>query len=263
MEPLRSAANPRVRRLKALLAEAKERRREGRWVAEGLRLAEEAAGSGLALEAAFVTEEFRGEREDALLERLRGRGVEFVPLARGVLREISDTQAPQGIALVLEAPRWDWEDLAGPGPILILDRLQDPGNVGALARSLAAAGGAGLVLCPETADPGNPKALRASAGALFRLPFVRAGEPAETARRLGRPLYVTSGAGGSLPEALPLHEPFALVLGQEGGGVADPWRALAAAGVTIPMEAAVESLNVAAAGAVLVFEAARRRRSLN
>jgi TrmH family RNA methyltransferase len=262
VEPIRSADNPKIKELRALLQDAGARRTSGLWVAEGVRLAEEAASSGLEIVRVFVSDDWEGERKEALLARLSSCDAEIVWVKRGILREISDTRQPQGIAVVLRAPMWNWAELSSrSGPVLVLDRLQDPGNVGTLARSLAAAGGAGLVLAPETADPGNPKALRASAGALFRLPVVRSESLAEARKTLACSFYTTAGRGGRAPEDLPLDEKFALVLGQEGLGVGRGWSEGVDGIVTIPMETGVESLNVATAGGVILFEAARQRRA--
>jgi TrmH family RNA methyltransferase len=141
-----------------------------------------------------------------------------------------------------------------------LDRLQDPGNLGTIARVAEGAGAAGLALAPGTADPGNPKALRASAGALLRLPAVRVEDAGEFLNAAGLPVLTTDGSGGSCYDSADLRQPFVLVLGQEGAGVSAELADRADRRITIPMAGGLESLNVASACAVVLFEAARQRR---
>lgn len=262
MTAIRSAANPAIKHLKKLLEDPRARKAEGHWVAEGVRGVEEALASGLKPTRAFLEEGREGERLEALGVTLAARGVETFLVGRGLLRETLDTQAPQGVALILSAPSHTLEEtLAGKGPVLVLDNLREPGNLGTLLRTAAAFGCRGALLTEGTVDPGNPKALRASAGAALNLPFTFLKDPQAVREALKMNLYATSGSGGKTPEALNLSEPFALVLGQEAAGLGDRWEALVDGLVTLPMERGVESLNVAAAGAAILAEAARQRRS--
>ncbi|GAB4277656.1 MAG: RNA methyltransferase [Deferrisomatales bacterium] len=258
-----SSGNERLRWVRRLAESRKARRREGLWVAEGVRLAEELVARGLPVRLWLVEEGWgrEGGRAGTLRSRVEQGGAPLLEVRRGLLCQIADTQHPQGILAVFEAPRWREGDvLGGSGPVVILDRLQDPGNLGTIARTAEAAGAAGLLLLPGTADPGNPKALRASAGSLLRLPVARAGESGEPWRRGGRRVLAAAGRGGIPYDRLDLAEPFALVLGQEGSGVSPALLARADQLVTVPMEGAVESLNVAATAAAILFEAARQRR---
>jgi TrmH family RNA methyltransferase len=163
--------------------------------------------------------------------------------------------------VVFEAPERDGKGvLAGEGPAVVLDRIQDPGNLGTIARTAEGAGACGLFLAPGCADPGSPKALRASAGALLRLPSVRVPDPLALLRQAGRPLFATAGQGGIAYDRAPLAGAFALLLGQEGGGLDPRWRDEADLLLTVPMAGRLESLNVAATAAAILFEAARQRR---
>ena len=136
MADITSAANARIKWVKKLLSDPKARRDEGLWVAEGLRLAEEVVGAGCRVEMALVSEEWSGERQEALVAALDASGAQRLTVAKGVMRELSDTQTPQGVALVFDRPDWTLDDVAtGSGPVLILDRLRDPGNLGTLART--------------------------------------------------------------------------------------------------------------------------------
>ncbi len=257
-----SARNDRLRRVRRLAESRKARREAGLWVVEGVRLAEEvAAGDRPArlwvVETGAVG---RDERLAAVVDRLRARGDDVLWVGRGLLREVADTRSPQGIVGVVDAPAWTPADaVAGPGPVVILDRVQDPGNLGTIARTAEAAGAAGLLLAPGSVDPGNPKAVRASAGSLLRLPATTSADPVAAVRRSGRRVWATAGRGGTSCFAADLAAPFGLVLGQEGQGVGPALAARADGRLTVPMAGPVESLNVAATAAVILFEAARQR----
>jgi len=260
-----SLANERVRWVRKLSGDRKARRREGVWIAEGLRLAEEVLRSPVAVRL-WVVEEGLVEaspRAASVCDAIERRGHDILAVKRGLLCEIADTQHPQGVLAVLDAPRWEpGQAVAGPGPVVILDRLQDPGNLGTIARTAEAAGASGLLLTPGATDPGNPKALRASAGSLLRLPVADAKDPIAIVRAAGLQILAAVRSGGLPYDRANLTGRFALLLGQEGAGVAPGLARESSGAITIPMEGAVESLNVAAAAAVVLFEAARQRRGL-
>jgi TrmH family RNA methyltransferase len=212
-----------------------------------------------------VLEEGWGAGDDpraaAVREGIRRRGDAVLEVGRSLMRKLSDTETPQGVLCVVEAPRWTAEEvLRGPGPTVVLDRLQDPGNLGTIVRSAEAAGASGVLLTPGCVDPGNPKALRASAGSLLRLPTAAASDVVSAIRGSGRSLIATTGRGGKPYDAVDLVSPLALIIGQEGSGVSDALSAAADLRVTIPLGGRVESLNAAAAATVILFEAARQRR---
>lgn len=262
MTALTSRHNPRVRWLRSLVGDARERRREGLWVVEGVRMAEEVLRRGARVRLWVLVEGWgaRGGREGEAREAVERAGGETIEVGGGLLRELSGTEAPQGLLAVIEAPRWEPERvLEGSGPTVVLDRLQDPGNLGTIARAAEAAGASGLLLTPGCVDPGNPKALRASAGSLLRLPTAVAPDPLGAVRRAGRLLATTAGRGGVVYTQADLARPFALLIGQEGSGVAPELAGRADLALTVPMAGAVESLNAAAAAAVILFEAARQR----
>lgn len=238
------------------------RREQGFWIAEGVRLAEEVLRQGKGARLWVLAEGWgaRDARAAAVCEAISRRGDEVVEVGAGLVRELSDTQTPQGILCAVEAPRWRAEDVfEGSGPVVLLDRIQDPGNLGTIVRSAEAAGAAGVLLTPGCVDPGNPKALRASAGSLLRLPVATVADPAASIREAGRLLAATSGRGGVPYHRADLTRPLALLIGQEGAGVAASLGGAADLTLTVPMAAGVESLNAAAAAAVILFEAARQR----
>jgi TrmH family RNA methyltransferase len=182
----------------------------------------------------------------------------------GVLERVLDTVSPQPIAALAPLPTYSFDHLIHrPGLMLVGDRIGDPGNVGTIARSLEAFGGAGLVLTSESADPFQPKVVRASAGAVLRLPIVDAVSPAEVAaqcRQADRRLLVTTMSGGVSIDEADLSGPVAIVVGSEAHGVSDTLVAAADQLITIDMAGPTESLNVAMAASILVYEAARVRR---
>jgi len=207
----------------------------------------EASAAGLELELLAL-------REDVSFEV---PALRTVVLSERVFKTVSDTVTPQGViaigrrepatfAAALAAAR------AAGWPLLVLDGVQDPGNVGAIARTAAAAGAPALAVLESSADPYGSKAVRASAGNVFRLLVARA-TPADLE---GLELWGADSEGGESLAASPLERADALLLGGEARGL----RAQVAHRVTIPIEAGVESLNVAAAAAVLLFELRSRRR---
>lgn len=259
-----SRRNPHARWVRTLQTEPKTRREEGLWVVEGPRLVREALGARLTVRLWVFAEGRLGSRPDirALWEAAASSGQECVVVSDDAFRGLADTREPQGVLCVVEMPRWAPADFEGvPGPVVVLDGLQDPGNLGTLARSAEAAGAAALVLGRETADPGNPKALRASSGSLFRLPFLAVDDVQGVLEGSGRNVYGTTGRGGVPYDQVDLSRPFFLLVGQEGRGLSPELVSRCSRLVTIPMGGGVESLNAATAAAVLLFEAGRQRRA--
>jgi TrmH family RNA methyltransferase len=258
-----SARNQRVRWFRRLAADPRARRAEGLWVAEGVRLAEEVLGSGSPVRLWVFEEGWdrRSARNEVLRRAAESRGDEIVDVRPDVLRSLADTRAPQGVLCAFQAPSWAPDQLLQSSrPVLILDGLQDPGNVGTLARAAEAAGAGGLLLLPGCADPGTPKALRASAGSLLRVRHAALEDPLPLLGRFGLPLATTALRGGTAYSEADLSRPFALLIGREGSGVSRELASAAELVLTIPMQGRVESLNAATAAAVILFEAARQRR---
>ena len=210
---------------------------------EGPRVIRQAAAAGVRLELLAVRQDDEFEIE---AERR-------VTLSRGLFRDLSQTIAPQGVLAIGHARLAGFTAAlaaarAAGWPLLVLDRVQDPGNVGAIARTAAAAGAPALVVLPGTADPFGAKAIRASAGHVFNLRLAEAGwADLEGLRCLG------ASAAGTPLQATDLGSVEALVLGSEAHGLSRPLPAVA-----LPMAAGVDSLNVAAAAAILLYELRRR-----
>lgn len=262
-ETVTSAHNPLVK-LAASLRQKKHRDESGLFAVEGVRLAEELAAAGWPLQVCIHTAEAAASPRAAKLMAALGCRVVAVPEA--VYAKITDTQEPQGLMLIAaKRPATLAAALAGPGPALIavLDGVQDPGNAGTVIRAADAAGCTGAVLLEGCADPFAGKTVRATMGSLFHLP-VAAGvgrdELAGALAAAGIPL-VAASLDGTPCFAADLGGPAAIVFGAEGQGVSPALLARAASRVTIPIWGRAESLNVAAAAAVILYEAARQRRA--
>ncbi|MBR6704412.1 MAG: RNA methyltransferase [Lachnospiraceae bacterium] len=248
-------SNPKVKDVAALEKKAALRKEKGLFVAEGRRFAAEIPPERVV--TAYATPDFAESPEGReLCLRLKPELV-----SPGVMEKMSDTKTPQGIlALVRMAPS-SLSDF-GPGPVLILEDLQDPGNIGTLFRTAEAAGAGGIILSEGCADPYSPKVLRATMGAVFRMPFVISGDLKETARQLkadGFAVYAAHLKGEDLYAEAAFPEKCAFLLGNEGNGLSDEVSALADRLIRIPMEGRTESLNVAVAGALLLYEARRQK----
>ncbi len=244
------------------LGRRRGRERRGLALAEGVRLVEEALAAGVAIRGAAVSPALEGTtRGTALKAALAARRIPLEELSLAELDELADTEHPQGIVAVIEPRRWTLDELpAGPGVMLVLDAVQDPGNVGTILRTAHALGAAGVVALKGTADLVNPKVLRGSMGAAFRFPVVAATEEAmlEWAAARGTALWVTAADGEALHRAdVRAVGAVAMVVGNEGAGVSPSLAARAARRVSIPIRIGAESLNVAVASGILLYEALR------
>lgn len=245
------------------LQRRKAREKRGLVVAEGIRLVEEGIAAGVAFTGAVVGPALEGtERGRALKAALAGRGVVLETVDERTFDELADTERPQGILAVVEPRSWSLDDLTkheARSTVLILDGVQDPGNVGTILRSALALGSAGVIALPGTADLHNPKVLRSSMGACFTLPNLLASD-AEFGEWLATSkvtLWSTETGGTDIRAARRPAGPLALLLGNEGAGVRPDGAARASARVAIPIAPGAESLNVAAAAAILLWECTR------
>ena len=260
MDLITSLANPKVRWARSLL-QGRSRRREGHFLIEGVRLVEEALRVGsiptLAFFSPSLEETPRGQALLQALQALPEARERVFPASEAVLQSLSDTVTPQGIVAAVPFPQ---PPPGPPGPLLILDQLRDPGNLGTILRTALAAGVEEVWLPPGTVDPYNPKAVRAAMGAHFRLPLrLRARWDEVKARASGRPIWLATAQGGTPYDRVDWRTPSVLIVGGEAEGASPEAEALATGQVHIPMEHGVESLNAAIAAAVILFEARRQR----
>jgi RNA methyltransferase, TrmH family len=253
-----SAHNAKIKWVRALQSSSRERQEAGVFVVEGVRLAEEALASGWPAQLALYTEDL-GPRGMEVLERLSAAGAVLEPVSEAVMRAASDTQTPQGILAVLAFRQLALPDHADFS--FIPDEVRDPGNLGSMLRTAAAAGVQAVFLPPGTADPFSPKVLRAGIGAQFRLPALALTWEELAARLKDWPIYLAAAGAGAPYFEVGFHSPMALIVGGEAEGAGAEARRLATHCVHIPMPGGGESLNAAAAAAILLFEVARQRAS--
>jgi TrmH family RNA methyltransferase len=241
------------------------RERRSLAVAEGIRLVEEALATGIEIRGAAVS--------PALEATIRGKSLKAALLERGVrveevsdteLDALTDTEHPQGITAVVAPKGWNLEDIRlAPGlTALVLDAVQDPGNVGTMLRTALGLGAAGVIALKGTADLTNPKVIRGGMGATFRLPSVSAAPEEMVAwSRLQRAEIWVAAAGGEplagVPRRSGTRPPVLLVVGNEGAGVGTTLDAAAHRRIGIELAPGVESLNVAVAAGILLHEVTR------
>lgn len=231
---------------------------------EGPKLVAEAIASGIRLDTVLVTPQLAARADmQRMLERAACPVEEIEP---SLLASMMDADTPQGALAVAHLPRRGAEALPHrhDGIYLYLDGVQDPGNLGAIARAAEAAGAAGIACGPGTAHPNHPRALRGSAGSLLRLPVAVAVSADAVHERLApvqpRWAALVAHGGEDLYDQL-LAGTLVLALGAEGGGLSPATQRLADLELRIPLAPAVESLNVATAAAVVLFELRRRARA--
>ena len=255
MTVITSSQNPKIKLVRALLGRAKERREAGAFVVEGVRLVEEAERGGWEFRFALYDESLN-DRGKLIIEGLTVRSIEVDEVSQSVMKSLSETETPQGILAVLELNQLPITN--SPDFLLIPDQVRDPGNLGTLLRTGAAAGVQAVLLPPETTDAFAPKVVRSGMGAHFRLPIHSM--TWEEIRRKTRDLqvYLADMDGKSYWET-DLRQPLALIIGGEAEGASEAARNLATQRVSIPMAGHVESLNASVAGSVLMFEVLRQR----
>jgi TrmH family RNA methyltransferase len=257
-----SRQNARVKDLRRAFAEAAPNQ-QGEVAIEGMHLIEEAIRSGLRLTTVFFSESAH-ERIHKLLPQLSSH-TEALLLPDSAFASAVPTETPRGIAALVRVESNSMEKIleAKPALLMITANLQDPGNLGTIARSSEAFGVTGLLLGERTVSPWNWKALRASAGSLFRLPTAKvelASALPEIRARGVRVLASSSHKGRPISE-IDLRQPVAFIIGNEGAGVPKDVLAKANATVVIPQSQSVESLNAGIAASILLYEAARQRNS--
>jgi TrmH family RNA methyltransferase len=258
--------NPLVKELRQAFAHG-ERTGEGDCAVEGLRIIEEAIRSGLRFRAVFFRESSRDFAE-RLLPQI-GAQVDTLLLPDKLFDSVVPTETPQGVAAFVRCKDFSVENVLERlqvGPLIALIGLQDPGNLGTILRSAEAFGSAGVVLGEGTVSPFNAKAVRASAGSIFRLPLVHGKASREKTdslvtrlREQGVRLVATSSHKGTRLDQAKLQGPLAIFIGNEGSGLPRDLMAKLDEVVAIPHAPQVESLNAGVAASVVLYEAARQR----
>lgn len=254
-----STSNNRVKKLVALCQKAKQRREEDVFIVEGPKMFLEAPRTWI--KEVYVSESFL--KKCTFREDLEEIGYEIV--ADDVFLKISDTKTPQGILSVLKQPHYELEDLLKKeNPLLvILEDIQDPGNLGTIFRSGEGAGIDGVIMTRETADIFNPKVIRSTMGSIYRVPYFYTNELQEVMALLKKKNIATYAA--HLQDSVCYDEPdytkgTAFLIGNEGNGLKRETADAATQYIKIPMAGQVESLNAAIATSILMYEAAKQKR---
>ena len=260
-----STTNKQVKYVSSLIKKPKARREEDLFVAEGLRICQEIPEERI--HTLYVSESFLKQKEGRILSE-RVRRVEVV--ADEVFKALSDTQTPQGVLALVRQYHYTLEQAAGtkdgkPALLMILEHLQDPGNLGTIIRAGEGAGITGVVMSSDTADIYNPKVIRSTMGSVLRVPFVYAPdlkEACEQMKKAGIRLYAAHLKGMHNYDQEDYTKATGFLIGNEAKGLTDEMAAIADTYIKIPMAGQVESLNAAVASSVLMFEAARQRRNV-
>lgn len=256
-----STQNNKVRQVRALMGKRKERDQAEAFVVEGVRLMEEALSTGWRPQLVLYSDQL-SERGRQVVEEFRAQGVDVEEVAPHLMENMAGTRTPQGILAVL--PRQSVPLESRLNFVLIADQVRDPGNLGTILRTAAAAGVQAVFLTPGTTEAFAPKVVRSGMGAHFRLPVLEMTWPEiHAAHRDGIlrniAFYLADAAGEKECWRLDWRKPVGLIVGGEAAGAGSEARQLAAGLVRIPMPGKMESLNAAVAASVLLFEVVRQR----
>lgn len=254
-----SSSNQQMKNITALIKKAKERRAQGLFVVEGKKMFTEIPSGWL--QSVYVSESFLAEPEAKRL--LSGTSYEVVSDA--VFKNISDTQTPQGILSLVRMPQYELSSLiqGERTHLLIVESVQDPGNLGTMVRTGEGAGITGIILNKTTVDLFHPKTIRSTMGSIYRVPYYITDDLARTIQELKRQqirVYAAHLRGTMQYDGPSYVGGSAFLIGNEGNGLTDEIADLADACIRIPMEGEVESLNAAVSAALLMYEANRQRR---
>ena len=252
--------NAKVRKVLQLQKKSKLRKEERLFIVEGPKMYEELPVERI--ESVFVSESFYHAPENKALLRK----YEYEVVKDAVFADMSDTKTPQGILAVAAQYRYELADLLPkkrPPFLLVLEQIQDPGNLGTMIRTGEAAGITGVIMSQDTVDIYNPKVIRSTMGSLYRVPFFVADDLSAVLTRLkgeGIAFYAAHLKGIQHYDACDYRTACGFLIGNESNGLSDQVAELADCKIRIPMTGKVESLNAAAAATILMFEGARQRR---
>lgn len=261
-----SNSNPKVKKLLTWQKKRKVREEDGIYIVEGLRMFVEAPRDKV--REVYVSESFYKKKREELCLDAWGKKLEI--LSDSVYGHVSDTKTPQGVLVVMEQMKYSLEEvIAGKegraSLLMVLDNLQDPGNLGTILRAGEAAGVTGVVMSSDCVDIYNPKVIRSTMGSIYRMPFIYVEDLPTVVKMLGEKEIHTYAAhlkGKRSYEEEDFTKGTAFLIGNEGNGLRDEVADAAEIYVKIPMCGEVESLNAAIAASVLMFEAARQRRQI-
>lgn len=262
-----STANQKIKRLVNLQKKRKLRDTEGVFLVEGIRMFREVPANDL--QEVYVSETFYNKEKNIVDEMCGKSGIRAEILTDTVFAHASDTQSPQGVLCVVKQRGKSgkisdlWKNKLEIPFLMILDNLQDPGNMGTILRTAEAAGVTGIVMSKECVDIYNSKVIRSTMGSVFRMPFLYVEDLEEAVKEMkeaGIKTYAAHLAGKLAYDEPNYKEACAFMIGNEGNGLRDEIAKLADTYIIIPMAGQVESLNAAIAATVLMFETMRQRR---
>lgn len=278
-----SNANKNIKNIIKLRDKSKVRNEQGLFIAEGSRMVLETPKT--LLKELYISEEFLSDSEkksevegylSVTLDGLRSEEyletffddntVKIFLVANDIMKLISDTTTPQGILAVIEQKRYMLEDILEASKVpslIILEKLQDPGNLGTILRTAEGAGISGIVMSRDTVDPFSPKVIRSTMGSMYRVPFFITDDICDTInviKRNGIKVFAAHLKGEKYYDELDFRGASAFLIGNEGNGLSDEVASLADMYLKIPMEGQLESLNAAMAAGILMYETSRQRR---
>jgi TrmH family RNA methyltransferase len=261
VERISSRQNSIVKRFRAL---ARVKTHDGEILLDGPHLVDEALQSGVPVTIAAFAESALGGHTAQIAERAARAGARTLVAGDAVFQALSPVKEPSGVVAIARRPATSIDTLLARSPqlLIVLDGVQDPGNVGAVVRAAEGLGATGVIVAAGSADPFGWKAVRGAMGSTLRLPVVARAPLMDTLRAMraaGVRIVATVPHSGRAPADVDLRRPTAILLGGEGAGLAEEVIADADERVTVPMQAPVESLNVAIAAALVLYEASRQR----
>lgn len=261
--PISSKDNSTVKFLRSL-ADSKSRKKEQAFLIEGVKMVEEALRDNLGVETVVATPSLTQHHGKGVLKLSENKGIDIIWISERLMDVLADSKTPQPVMAVVQMKRHTEELLLNHKSrlIVIAHQLQDPGNLGTIIRTAEAVGTSGIAITSNTVDPFNAKAVRASMNSILRLPVVLVGDIAsfiQKCRQTGFQTMATALSGNKAHFEVDLTKPTAVILGQEGTGLPASIMATIDQRVRIPMAETIDSLNVATAAAVVLYEAMRQR----
>lgn len=254
-----STANAQVKNLAQLIKKSKARTEQGVYVVEGIKMFQEAPRQEIV--KVYISQELfeKGTLEESL------EGVPHEVLKTEVFNHVADTKTPQGILCVMKQKKYTLDHLTDRECplLLVLENLQDPGNLGTMMRTAEGAGVTGVLLSKGCVDIYNPKTIRSTMGSIYRVPFLYTDDllgDMDNLHKKGIVTYAAHLKGRGYYDEESYREPTAFLIGNEGNGLSDEISEKAKQYIKIPMEGQLESLNAAVAAAILMYEASRQRR---
>jgi TrmH family RNA methyltransferase len=261
--PITSKDNSSIKYLRSL-ADPKYRKREKAFLIEGVKMVEEALRDNLGVKIAVASPSLVQHHGKGVLKLAESRSVEILWVSERIMDTISESKTPQPVMAVVKTMEHSEEDLLAlsAGLIVVAHQLQDPGNLGTIIRTAEAVGASGVAITTNTVDPFNPKAVRASMGSILRLPIVHIVDVREfikACKKKGYQTVATVLGGEKTHFEIDLKKPTLVILGQEGAGIPQDIMPDIDIQVRIPMALTIDSLNVATAAAVILYEALRQK----